>query len=293
MGQGSSAEVTEGAKLVIVVVYALDERILVRRATASLVHVLTHHVIQVDEGVLLNARHENVARALIGGVQGNSERELLGLVGKTLNHRDDAARRDREVTSANASSLRGIKPAQRGERGVVVHHRLALSHHHHAGHASVEVIAHMHDLLVYLACSKGTGKAGGTCRTECTTHGTPRLRRDAHRKAVLRRHANALHGHAVRKAKQVLAATVLGDLARDLLDATKRDIVGKLGAKRLREVSHLVKRGDILDPYPVLNLLGAELGLTQLGEKCLKLAMRTVPKIELLVVSVDVIRLHF
>ncbi len=293
MCQGSSAEVTECAKFVIVVVHALDERILIRRAATSLVHVFAHHVIQVDEGVLLYAGHEDVTRALIGGVQRNSERELLGLVSKTLNHWDDAARGDREVASANASSLRGVKAPQRGERGIVVHHRLALPHHYDAGHASVEVIAYVHDLLVDFACRKGTGEAGSASRTERTTHGTPRLRRDAHRKTVLRGHANALHGDAVREAKQILAATILGDLARNLLDATKRDVVGKLGAKRLREVGHLVKRGDILDPYPVLNLLGAELGLAQLGEKCLKLAMRTVPKVEPLVVSVDVIRLHF
>ena len=195
----------------------------------------------MNEGVLLDARHENVARALIGGVKRDGERKLLGLIGKTLNHGDNAAGGHREVARANPRTFRRVEAPQRGERSIVVHHGLALPHHHNAGNTRVEVITHVHDLLVDLASGQRAGKARGAGCAERTAHGTACLRGHAHGKAVLRGHANALNGNSVREAKQVLAATVLRDLPCDLLDASECDVVRKLGSQRLGQVGHLVE----------------------------------------------------
>ena len=196
-------------------------------------------------------------------MQGDGQRELLRLLGKADDVGDDAAGGDREVTGANAAAVRVVELAQGAQRGVVVHERLALAHKDDAGHAGVEVIAHVHDLLVDLCGREGARKASGTGGAEGAAHGAAGLGAGTHGKAVLGGHADALDGDTIGVAQQVLAAAVRRDLAGNLLHASYADLGGKRLAQRLGQVGHLVQRTDILVPDPVLDLLGAEAGLPQ------------------------------
>ncbi len=150
MGESSLAEVAERLKLALCVVDTTDEGVLVRGAPTGLVHVLAHSAVEVHEGVLPNAWHEGVSRPLHGRVKGDGQRELLGLVGEPHDLGDDAAGGHREVPRPDARAVRCVEAPQGRERGVVVQERLALAHEDHARDTHVEVIPHVHDLLVDL-----------------------------------------------------------------------------------------------------------------------------------------------
>lgn len=99
----------------------------------------------------------------------------------------------------------------------------------------------MRDLVEHLGGrerARETAHAGGT---EYAAHAAPRLGGNADGEAVARGHADALGTRAVRVLDEVLAATVVGNLTRDLRDAAKGAALGELLAKRRRDVGHLVK----------------------------------------------------
>lgn len=66
MRERSLAEVTQRLELALRVVNAAYQGILVGGTAPCLVDVLTHDIVEVDEGVLPHARHEGVSRALDG-----------------------------------------------------------------------------------------------------------------------------------------------------------------------------------------------------------------------------------
>lgn len=239
--EGAAREVAEGIELVGVVIHAADEGVLVRGPASGLLDVLLHDLVKAAERVLAHARHELVACGLDGGVQRDGERELLGLLGKAADHGNDAAGRDREMAGADAGSVGGVEHAQRGEHVVVVVERLALAHHDDARDTRLEVVGNVRDLVKHLGGrerARETAHAGGA---EYAAHAAPRLGGDADGEAVARGHADALGTRAVRVLDEVLAATVVGHLSRDLRDSAKGAALGELLAKRRRNVAHLVK----------------------------------------------------
>lgn len=99
----------------------------------------------------------------------------------------------------------------------------------------------MRDLVEHLGGrerARETAHAGGA---EYAAHAAPRLGGDADGEAVARGHADALGTRAARVLDEVLAATVVGHLSRDLRDSAKGAALGELLAKRRRNVAHLVK----------------------------------------------------
>ncbi len=267
MRQRVAAEVAKRVHLVAGIVDAADEGVLVGRATAGAVHVLAHDGVQVEQRVLLHARHEDVAGLLNGGVQRHGKRELLGLVRELADHRNNAAGGDREVACADAALLGVVQLAQRGERVVVVHEGFALTHEHDAGHAGVEVVAHVHDLVVDLGRGERARESGAAGRAERAAHGAAGLRAHADGELLAGGHADALDRRAVGEAQQVLAAAVLGDLAGNLLDAAEGQLARELSAKRLGKVGHVVEGGGVLVPDPILDLLDAEARLAEFLHK--------------------------
>lgn len=150
----ATGEVAQGIKLVHVVVDTADEGVLIRRAAASPVDILEHDVVKMAKRVLLDARHERVARCLDGRVERHGKGELLGLSREPPDHRDDATGGYREVASSDASSLRGVQHAQRLERLLIIVEGLTLSHHHDARGSGLEIFADMNDLVVHLGGRK-------------------------------------------------------------------------------------------------------------------------------------------
>ena len=69
MAQGSRAELDKSFHLGVVVVYAVDHSVFVRRTTPRLLNVLLNGLVQARQRVFLNAGHQLVAGALNGGVQ--------------------------------------------------------------------------------------------------------------------------------------------------------------------------------------------------------------------------------
>ena len=91
MAQRALAEVAERLHLGVGVIDALDHGVFVCRTAAGLFGVELKGLVKAQKRVLLNARHELIARGLNGRVQRDGERELLGNVGKLANTRNDAA----------------------------------------------------------------------------------------------------------------------------------------------------------------------------------------------------------
>ncbi len=257
------AEVAQRVHLLSVVVHAADKGVLVGRATPGAVHVLAHDGVEVEQRVLFHAGHQIIARLLDGGVERNGKGELFRLAGELADHGDDAASRHGEVASADAALVGVIELAERPHSVVVVHEGLALAHEDDARHASVEVIAHVHDLVVYLGSGERAREARPSRGAERAAHGAAGLRAHAHRELLAGGHADALNGGAVGKAEQVLATAVLGDLARDLLHAAEREALRELRAKGLGKVGHVIEALGVLVPDPVLDLLDAERGLPE------------------------------
>ena len=281
MRQIVSAKIAEGSDLVVTVVDAPDEGILIAWTPTGLVDVLVHDVVEVDERVLHDARHEHVPGPLYGRVERHGEGELLGFVGKPLYHGNDAAGRDCEVACADACPIGGVEPAQGREGLRVVRKGLALAHEDGARNAVSEVITHMHDLLVYLACRKRAREAGHSRRTEGTADATTCLARGTDGESFPGGHAHAFDAHTIGKAQEVLSASVRGQLPHDLLCAVKRHMILEHTAQRLWKIGHLVQRRDILVPDPLLDLPHPEGGLSQLPHELLQLSMGHAAKVEL------------
>lgn len=267
MAQRALAEVAEGEHLRIGVVYAVDHRILVSGAATGLFDIVLQRLVQTQERVLLDAGHELVARALDGGVERDSEGELLGELGKLTDAGDNAAGRDREVARADVKTVGAVKHAQSLDHRVVVGKGLALAHKDHAGDALAKIALHVQDLVHDFLCGKGAreaGKAGGAKRA---AHTAARLRGNADSELAARGHADSLHRHAVRELQQVLARTVARDLLGDLNRRVKREALGKLRAQGLGQVSHLVKRSRLLLAKPLDKLLSAKRRLAKFLDK--------------------------
>lgn len=203
------AEITEGSKFRIGVVDSLDEGVFVRGAPPGLINVLAHHVIEPQERVLLDPRHEHVTCLLDGGVKRDGKRKLLGFVCKTLDHRDDSTGGDGKVARTNAGALGGIEFAEGTKRGVIVHERLALPHEYHARNTCIEIVANVHDLLVDLAGGEGAGKTRGARGAKGAPHGAACLGGSTHGKLVARGHSYAFHADPVGEAQKVLATAVV------------------------------------------------------------------------------------
>lgn len=62
MGERALAEIAERLKLVVGIVDPANEGILVGGTAAGLVDVLAHGTVEVEQRILLHARHEDVAR---------------------------------------------------------------------------------------------------------------------------------------------------------------------------------------------------------------------------------------
>ena len=114
VGQRVAAEVAESVHLVARVVHAADEGVLIGRSAAGAVDVLAHGSVKVEQRVLLDARHQEIARLLHRGVERNREGELLGLMRELADHRDDAASRDGQVACADPALLGVVELAERG-----------------------------------------------------------------------------------------------------------------------------------------------------------------------------------
>ena len=201
MTQGVPAEVAKVRELLVRVVDTLYERVLVCWTASRTVGVPSHGIIEAQQRVAPHPGHEGVSRALYGRMKRDGQRKLLWFAREARDHGDDAACRDRKVPCSDSKSVGGIEPAQRTKRRIVVCKRLALSHHYHARHALVKVVAYVHYLIVYLV---GCERACETCGTGCAkraSHATACLRGCAYGKALVAGHANALDHYAVFKAK--------------------------------------------------------------------------------------------
>ena len=281
MAERSAAEIAEGVDLLLGIVDAADQRILVGRPATGLVNVLAKSSIEVHEGIAFHTGHERVARLLHGRVQRNRERELLGLVGETQDLGDKTAGGDRKMACSDIERVGVVELAQSLEGGVVVSEGLALSHEDHARHTRVEIVAHVHGLLVDLTGRERAGEPVLTRRTKCATHCTTSLCRYANGElSSCGGHAHALYGSSVGKAQQILAAAVLGDLAGNLGSTKRLDAGRQRLAQRFGQVGHLIRRRSTLVPNPVLDLLGAKRRLTELLHELQELAMRDGMEVE-------------
>lgn len=276
MGQGSTSEVAQCGQLLLGVVDAADESVLVGRASAGPVDIGLHGVPEAQQREALDARHQVVARALNGGVEGDGERELLGFLGELMDHGNESAGGDGEVTSTDAGAVRGVEEAKGLQRLIVVGERLSLAHEDDAGDALAKVVSDMANLLVDLRRLERAGEACLACGAEGAAHATSGLGGGANGQLWARGHANALDRDAIIEAEQVLPAAVDGLLTNDLGGRTGRETRGKLRAKLGGQVGHLVEGLGVLGPEPLLDLLGSELGLAKLLHELGNLVMSEV-----------------
>lgn len=101
----SLTEVAECLHFGVRVVDALDHGVFISWAATRLLGVELQCLMQTQQRVLFNARHEFIARGLDGGVQRNGERKLLGNVSKFADAGNNAAGGDGKVARTNADTV--------------------------------------------------------------------------------------------------------------------------------------------------------------------------------------------
>ena len=107
--QSPLAEVAKRLHLGVRVVDAFDHGVLVGWAATRLLGIELQCLMQAQQRVLFNARHDLVARGLDGGVQRDGERELLGNVGKLTDAGNNAAGGDGKVARADTDAVGIVK----------------------------------------------------------------------------------------------------------------------------------------------------------------------------------------
>ena len=292
VSKGPASEVAKGLELGVIVVHTTNEGILVGRPSAGGLDILAHNLMKSLERVLLDARHDEVSRGLDGRVKRDGKRELLGLLGEATNHGNNTAGRDRKVTGANARALGRLEHAKCLEDLVVVVERLALAHHHDTRRTRLEIVAHVHNLVVNLSCLEGALEATLARSAEDASHAASGLRGDADGQAISRGHTNALGLRAIRIAKQILSASVIGDLAGHLVRSAEGATLLEIYAKSCGNVRHLLEVGDVVLPNPVLDLLGAKLGVAKLVHKLEELLVGKRPQVNLAAARLCIMERH-
>lgn len=154
VAQRALAEVAERLHLGVGVVDTLNHGVLIGWTAAGLFSVELKGLVEAQERVLLNARHELVARRLDSGVQRDGERELLGNICKLANSRDNAAGGNGKVTCSNADAIGVVEDAQRLEDLVVVGKRLALTHKNDTRCTLAKVVGDVEHLVNDLLCGQ-------------------------------------------------------------------------------------------------------------------------------------------
>ena len=193
--------------------------------------------------------------------------ELLRELGELANTGDNAAGRDRKVTSADVEAVGAVEHAQGFDNRVVVGKGLALAHKDHAGDALAKIALHVQDLVHDLLRGKGAREAGEASGAKRAAHAATRLGGNADGELAARGHADGLHRHAVGELQQVLARTVARDLLGDLNRRIEGEAFGKLRAQSFGQVGHLVKRGRLLLAKPLDKLLSAKRRLAKFLDK--------------------------
>ena len=125
----------------------------------------------------------------------------------------------------------------------------------------------MEHLIDDLLCFQRAREAGESRCAESAAHVTSSLRGNAYGKFVAAWHADGFDGDAIGVLQEVLAGTVLGDLLRHLGGGAKGESLGKLLAKGLWKVCHLIKRTYVLFKNPFNELFGSKRRLAHLGDK--------------------------
>ena len=279
VAQRALAEVAQRLHLGVCVVDALNHGVLIGWTATGLFSVELKGLVEAQECVLLNARHQLVARRLDSGVQRDGERELLGDICKLANSRDNAAGRNSKVTCSNADAIGVVEDTQRLEDLVVVGKRLALTHEHDTRCSLAKVVGDMEHLVNDLLCGQRTLKAVQAGSAECTSHATAGLGGYTNGELVAARHADGLDGDAVVILEQVFAGAVLGDLLGELGRRVKSKCLFELLAECLRKVGHIVKRTNVLLKNPFNELFGAEGGLAEFGNELANIVLAQVANV--------------
>ena len=228
MAKRALTEVAERPHLRIGVVDALDHGELIRWTTTGLLCIELESLIETRKGVFLDTGHQLVTGLLDSRVQRDGEGELLGKIGEGTDSGNDAAGRNSEVPSADIRPMLGVELTKRLDGGIEVVEWFSLSHEHHARDALVEVVRHMKYLVDHLLGGERARQTGDSGGAEHTAHGASGLRRDADSKLGAAGHRDGFHRDAVRKAEQIFARAVGGDLAGDLLGRVEGELLCEL-----------------------------------------------------------------
>ena len=277
--QRSLTEVAKCLHLGIRIVDAFDHGVLIGRAAASLLGVELKRLVKAQERILLDARHNLIARRLDGGMQRHGKRELLGDVGKFANTGNNAAGRDGEVTGADTDAIGVVEDSQRLEHLVVVGKRLALAHEDDARGPLAKVVGYMKHLVDDLLSGQRALEAVKAGGAKSAAHAATCLGGNADGKLVASRHADGLDGNTVTVLEQILARAILGNLLGELCRRIEGKSLFKLLAESLGKVGHIVKRTNVLLKDPFNKLLGAEGGLAKFGNKLANIVLAQVANV--------------
>ena len=182
-------------------------------------HVLERHpppqplqrVDHVGEPILLLDRHQGMAEGRRGSVQRQRQTELLGAPGELLEAREDADRRDRDVSRADAETVHIVQDRERRVYGGPVEQRLAHAHEHDVGRPFRRIEQHeLPHLRADLAGGEVAPEPHPAGRAEDAAQRTPHLRRDAQRAPFSLRDEHRFHRFSV------------GELPEELLGAVTR-----------------------------------------------------------------------
>ena len=249
------------------VVLSTDDGILERRAPAGPLGVVDECGLQVLESPAPDPGHDPIARLLHCRVERHRERELLGLACEPLDARDYATRGDREVSGADPRALLGVHQPQRGERGVVVVERLALTHGDGVRCTHLEVLGNERYLPDHLTREQVADEPAPAGGAEGTSHRTPRLGAETHREAVAGGDADALDENAIGEAPEVFPRAVGRVLHLGECGVAERVPHAEFSPQCCRQVAHVLEAGGQPPVEPRDQLAAPERRLPELRDR--------------------------
>ena len=156
--------------MIVVIVEAFDKEVFKRNSTAAIGLVFLNRTMQGGKRLILHAGHKGIAGFLDGGMQGNRQNELLRFRAKCSNAIENAARRNRDMASADIEPIFTIQETK-GCKGVaVIQKRLALAHDNHIAHAGAHIVLSKKHLLDNFSREQITGESLFTRGAERTRH---------------------------------------------------------------------------------------------------------------------------
>ena len=276
-------EVGEALGLLDAIVDLIQQQVLHVDAATRRGAIALERLHQLGNRIALVDGHQLGAQHVVGRVQRDRELHLHRLLDQCIDARQPPGRRDRDRARAKTEAVGVVGEVAEAEHVVEVLQRLAHAHHHDVADARIALACgagRPQELLVDLALRERAAEAHRARRAKRALERAARLRREAHRVAILAAHQHGLGGKAIARREPRLDGAVLRALLLFKHQLVDRRALLERSAQRLRKRRGLIPRVDEVATDGLADLIGAVVRCALLGEdgkRGVEIHARTLP----------------